>query len=177
MSNKRVKNMYSEDYDDDFADEDEFDDGGEEMSEEDKQQMERATKKVRDVLGSDVMVSDKDIQDSLWYYFYDVEKTVNYILGMPSTILSQIQDADFSGQITAAETKAAKQTTKKATKGEQDLSHNPFTGSGSGTLRVQQQHRLWHRQSGLSPAKTHVLIPVLHCSRRHSSELPFCPPT
>ena len=75
--------MYQDDYDDDFAEEDEIDDGGEDMSEEDKQQMERATKKVRDVLGSDVMISDKDIQDSLWYYFYDVEKTVNYILGMP----------------------------------------------------------------------------------------------
>ncbi|KAL8909492.1 MAG: hypothetical protein Q9207_000172 [Kuettlingeria erythrocarpa] len=35
---------------------------------------------VRAVLGPSNTVSDKDIEDSLWHYYYDVEKTVNYVL-------------------------------------------------------------------------------------------------
>lgn len=35
--------------------------------------------KVREVLGNEV-ATDKEIRESLWYYFFDVEKTVNYIL-------------------------------------------------------------------------------------------------
>ncbi|RPB16851.1 hypothetical protein P167DRAFT_479922 [Morchella conica CCBAS932] len=36
-------------------------------------------RKVREILGNEV-ATDKEIQESLWYYFFDVEKTVNYIL-------------------------------------------------------------------------------------------------
>ena len=38
---------------------------------------------VRAVLGSEAGggLSDKDIKDSLWYYYFDVEKTVEYLLG------------------------------------------------------------------------------------------------
>ena len=39
------------------------------------------TAKVRSILG-DFPVTDKEIQDSLWHYYYDVEKTVAYILSM-----------------------------------------------------------------------------------------------
>ncbi|KAL8688355.1 MAG: hypothetical protein Q9218_005715 [Villophora microphyllina] len=35
---------------------------------------------VRAVLGPSVNVRDNDIEDSLWHYYYDVEKTVNYLL-------------------------------------------------------------------------------------------------
>ena len=40
---------------------------------------------VRAVLGSEAGggLSDKDIKDSLWYYYFDVEKTVEYLLGAP----------------------------------------------------------------------------------------------
>jgi len=36
---------------------------------------------VREALGDDVPgITDKDIQDALWHYFYDVEKSVNYLI-------------------------------------------------------------------------------------------------
>lgn len=40
-------------------------------------------RKVREILGNEV-ATDKEIQESLWYYFFDVEKTVNYILSNAS---------------------------------------------------------------------------------------------
>lgn len=46
------------------------------------EQLQEGTAKVRSILGPDMIVSDDDIQESLWYYYYDVEKTVNYILSM-----------------------------------------------------------------------------------------------
>ena len=53
-----------------------------ELSSEDKEQMQDGTAKVRSILGSELNVTDKDIQDSLWHYYYDVEKTVTYLLSM-----------------------------------------------------------------------------------------------
>jgi len=36
---------------------------------------------VRDALGGDVPgITDHDIQEALWHYYYDVEKSVNYLL-------------------------------------------------------------------------------------------------
>ena len=46
------------------------------------EQLRKGTAKVRNVLGSEDSITDKDIQDSLWHYYYDVEKTVNYLLSM-----------------------------------------------------------------------------------------------
>lgn len=37
---------------------------------------------MRSTLGSEVVITDEEIQESLWHYYYDVEKTVNYILSM-----------------------------------------------------------------------------------------------
>lgn len=44
------------------------------------EQMREGTMKVRDVLGPDIAVTDKEIQDALWHYYYDVAKTVTYLL-------------------------------------------------------------------------------------------------
>jgi len=33
-------------------------------------------------LGTDVPVTDREIEESLWHYYYDVEKTVNYLLSI-----------------------------------------------------------------------------------------------
>jgi hypothetical protein len=52
-----------------------------ELSEEDQQQMAAGTIAVRDALGPDVPdVTDREIQEALWHYYYDVGKTVSYIL-------------------------------------------------------------------------------------------------
>lgn len=50
------------------------------------EQMREGTLKVRDVLGPDIAVTDKEIQDSLWHYYYDIAKTVTYLL---STLIPQ----------------------------------------------------------------------------------------
>lgn len=43
-----------------------------------------------------MLVSDKDIEDSLWHYYYDVEKTVNYLLRKSSIrhLLTLLIDAE-----------------------------------------------------------------------------------
>ena|SRR5690349_17687416 len=41
---------------------------------------------VRDALGGDVpSVTDQEIQEALWHYYYDVEKSVNYLLQSRTT--------------------------------------------------------------------------------------------
>ena len=37
---------------------------------------------MRDVLGLEVPITDREIEDSLWHYYYDIDKTVHYLLGM-----------------------------------------------------------------------------------------------
>jgi hypothetical protein len=52
-----------------------------ELSEEDQQQMVAGTIAVREALGADVPdVTDREIQEALWHYYYDVGQTVTYIL-------------------------------------------------------------------------------------------------
>lgn len=52
-----------------------------ELSEEDQQQMAAGTVAVREALGPDVPdVTDREIQEALWHYYYDVGQTVTYIL-------------------------------------------------------------------------------------------------
>jgi elongation factor 1 alpha-like protein len=37
--------------------------------------------KVREVIGDDILgVTDKAIEEALWHYYYDVEKSVTYLL-------------------------------------------------------------------------------------------------
>lgn len=65
--------------DDDFYDPDE-DDYEEELSSEDKAAMESGTIAVRKALGDDASkVTLDQIQEALWHYYYDVEKSVGYL--------------------------------------------------------------------------------------------------
>jgi hypothetical protein len=43
------------------------------------EQLRIGTIKAREALNSDMDVSDAQIQESLWHYFYDVGKTVTYL--------------------------------------------------------------------------------------------------
>lgn len=68
--------------DDDDLDYDEgYDETEEEdLSPEDKAAMDQATAAVRTAMGADYKkLSVKDVQDSLWHYYYDIEKTVAYL--------------------------------------------------------------------------------------------------
>jgi hypothetical protein len=46
--------------------------------------MQQGTIHVRALLGPEVVVSDREIQDALWHYYYDVDKSVDYLRGMSS---------------------------------------------------------------------------------------------
>jgi elongation factor 1 alpha-like protein len=80
-SHKRVKDI---DYDEDdmySGDEGDYDNaGGDELSAEDKQNFAELTPVVRAELDeAGLQVENKEIEDALWHYFWDVGKSVTYL--------------------------------------------------------------------------------------------------
>lgn len=77
----RTRNVdYDDDdtYDDDDYYEEEEANGG--MTDDDKEQMRIGTIRVREALGEfEAGVSDAQIQEALWHYYYDVAKSVSYL--------------------------------------------------------------------------------------------------
>lgn len=85
MSKHRIKNVSNVgDYDDGY-DEDEEYDAEEQTTEdtltaEDREKLRVGTAQVRTALGHGFpSISDKEIQDTLWHYYYDVAKSVTYL--------------------------------------------------------------------------------------------------
>ncbi|KAJ3952680.1 hypothetical protein N0V92_010870 [Colletotrichum tropicale] len=76
-----VRNLdYEEALDEYDADDYEDENEGEQLSAEDRQAMAEGTQFVRSSLGSDAdKVTTQQIQDALWHYFYDIEKSVSYL--------------------------------------------------------------------------------------------------
>src|SRR4051812_20922473 len=77
----RTRNI---DYDDDDAyDDDDYyeeEEAGVGATEDDKEQMRVGTIRVREALGEfEAGVSDAQIQEALWHYYYDVAKSVSYL--------------------------------------------------------------------------------------------------
>lgn len=80
MSNRRVKSFAVDDDYDDYDDYDEdYEGGGDEVSEEDKEQLRQGTIKVRAILGPSSSIAEKEIHEALWHYYYDVGKSVAYL--------------------------------------------------------------------------------------------------
>ncbi|OAX78671.1 translation elongation factor Tu [Emergomyces africanus] len=81
MSRNRIKNIAYDD--DDFASASDDDGiGSNDMTPEDREQMRQCTIEVREQLDADtppVPASDEEIWESLWYYYYDVEKTAGWL--------------------------------------------------------------------------------------------------
>ncbi|KAH9210290.1 hypothetical protein DL95DRAFT_526392 [Leptodontidium sp. 2 PMI_412] len=80
---KLVKNMDLDDEMDDYDGGEEYaDDGaGEELSEEDQENMRVGTIAVRAELPPTAThITDKQIQEALWHYYYDIEKSVGYLM-------------------------------------------------------------------------------------------------
>ncbi|KAF2227413.1 P-loop containing nucleoside triphosphate hydrolase protein [Elsinoe ampelina] len=83
---RRVKNIDYDD-DDDYDDyEEEYADGDatantgdDELTEDDKEQLRMGTAKVRSILGESSHISNSAIEEALWHYYYDIEKTVTYL--------------------------------------------------------------------------------------------------
>lgn len=77
----RTRNVDYEDdvaYDDDDYSEEE--EAGDDLPEDDKEQMRTGTIHVREALGEfEVGISDAQIQEALWHYYYDVGKSVSYL--------------------------------------------------------------------------------------------------
>lgn len=52
-----------------------------ELSEDDRAAMDEGVAHVYSVIGDDTSISLQTIQDTLWYYYFDKEETVNFLLG------------------------------------------------------------------------------------------------
>lgn len=107
MSIHRVKNI-SYDYDEhnDYADE-----GEEELEPEDVEQLKAGTVAVREELGTDFPVSEKEIQGALWHYYYDIGKSVAYLKNRKRPVsqskqAKQKQTSRFDHAVNAAASKA-----------------------------------------------------------------------
>ncbi|KAI0113296.1 P-loop containing nucleoside triphosphate hydrolase protein [Daldinia grandis] len=81
MSRHQAYRNYDYENDLDEYEADGFGDEGEELSSEDQAQMNVGTAQVRTALGVESSkVTTKQIQDALWHYYYDVEKSVTYLM-------------------------------------------------------------------------------------------------
>ena len=67
--------------DDKFDQDDSGSADGVDISPEQLDQRDQAVAAVLDILGHDLSLSIKEIQDTVWYYYFDVEKSVDYLLG------------------------------------------------------------------------------------------------
>ncbi|KAJ4299315.1 hypothetical protein N0V90_004559 [Kalmusia sp. IMI 367209] len=78
--NLRAKNIGYDD-DDLYSDEEVYseEEAGDGMTDADREQMAIGTAKVKEALGSSYKVTDAQIQDALWNYYYDVGKSVSYL--------------------------------------------------------------------------------------------------
>ncbi|CAD6449361.1 8c653c68-7b3a-4870-b09b-57c95e3f3990 [Sclerotinia trifoliorum] len=82
---KNVRNLDLDDELDDFDGGDDYgyeeEEAAEGLSEEDQEQMRQGTIKVREALPSGTSkITEKQIQEALWHYYYDVEKSVKYLV-------------------------------------------------------------------------------------------------
>lgn len=84
MSKHRIKSVALEDdYADDYYDDDEDQSGYVEedgVTAEDQERLRVGTVQARNTLGQDfASITDKEIQDALWHYYYDISKSVSYL--------------------------------------------------------------------------------------------------
>lgn len=71
---RNVRNLDYSDLLDDEADADE-------VTAEDAERLDRAVEKITERLGSDFTLDE--IKDTAWYYFFDVDKSTDYLLRKP----------------------------------------------------------------------------------------------
>lgn len=54
------------------------------LSNEDLEALEEGLAYVHSVVGDNLPVPDVEIKEALWYYYFDKEETVNWVVGMRS---------------------------------------------------------------------------------------------
>ncbi|KAF2193014.1 hypothetical protein K469DRAFT_693090 [Zopfia rhizophila CBS 207.26] len=115
----RAKNVDYEE-DDVYSDDDyyENEEGGG-MTDEDREQMRIGAIKVKEALNSSITVSDSQIQEALWHYYYDVGKSVTYLKNKhaPATTTTQPKKQKAVSRFDQAVSAAS--TPKKPETGEQ----------------------------------------------------------
>jgi elongation factor 1 alpha-like protein len=114
--------------DDDIYDDDDYyeEETGDATSEDDKEQMRLGTISVREALGpAEAGVSDAQIHDALWHYYYDVGKSVSYLKNKLSPAPPKKETQPTKEKVTSRFEQAASAAVQKApiTAGKQ--SHAP----------------------------------------------------
>lgn len=67
--------------DEHYYEDDDYDEGEEELSAEDQAALRQGTEEVRAALGIEASkVTTQQIEEALYHYYYDVDKTVTYLL-------------------------------------------------------------------------------------------------
>jgi elongation factor 1 alpha-like protein len=135
-----MANRYVDDFDDDGLDDDYegegYGDGGDELSPEDREAMTTGTAEVRKQLGSDASkVTVKQIQDALWHYYYDVEKSVSYL---QKTVIAPAQPKTAPKPATKKTPEAGKKpaATTKQNKNGKDAAKADQAASGISNLKI-----------------------------------------
>ncbi|KAI1106555.1 hypothetical protein F4804DRAFT_300379 [Jackrogersella minutella] len=80
MSRHQAYRNYDYENDLDEYEGEDFSDGEEELSPEDRAQMDAGTVQVQTALGTELSkVTTQQIQEALWHYYYDVDKSISYL--------------------------------------------------------------------------------------------------
>jgi elongation factor 1 alpha-like protein len=61
--------------------------------------MQSSLSKVQEVLGSSTDISEKEIKDALWNYYFDVDSSVAFLLGKEMFIVWTNYDVLLTGEI------------------------------------------------------------------------------
>ncbi|KAK6343614.1 Hsp70 suppressor, GTPase facilitates ribosomal subunit dissociation [Orbilia blumenaviensis] len=78
---KIIRTMNLADELDDFDGEEDYYEEEEGMSSSDKARMADGLRRVREVIGNDIpSLTDEKIEETLWYYYFDVERSITYLL-------------------------------------------------------------------------------------------------
>ncbi|KAI5866182.1 P-loop containing nucleoside triphosphate hydrolase protein [Durotheca rogersii] len=112
---------YENDINEYDGDGDGYSDEGEELSPEDRAQMDAGTDEIRASLGSESSkVTTQQIQEALWHYYYDVDKSIAYLISKfiapPSKKKEPVPSPDdvvLAAQSQAGSKKPAAGTSKK----------------------------------------------------------------
>ena len=109
MSHRRVKDLAFEGFDDEYYEDDE-------PTAKDISRLRAGTLEVRRVLGPDFNVADSEIEETLWYYYFDVGKSVTYLQGEP------VERPDLQLATDCSQDKAKPKLSKSSAKTPQRLS-------------------------------------------------------
>jgi len=127
MTGHRAKDLGYDEDDLGYSDEDYYEgegtaDAGEDgLTAEDAEQMRIGTASVREALGDELsgFITDNQIQEALWHYYYDVAKSVTYLKSefVPYTLCPRKTES----RTKTHRSKRATRKTDQATKTEKDI--------------------------------------------------------